>query len=199
VIILFVAFTYAELGAMFPESGGACAMDIIRTARWSGLSRMGRLDRHCLGDPGEAEASVQYMSSWPWSWRSNLYVHAANGQEKLSAAGLFHFRRTRGALFLVNFLERKGFCRYQQRHYLFPADRAGGDCRGADVFRLPLAELPSGHSRRPACRKRRCHSDRGRHQRIVFSYNGFQSPVTWRARPATRGASVPSPSSGRSR
>ena len=37
VIILFVAFTYAELGAMFPE----CAMDIIRMARWSGLPPAG--------------------------------------------------------------------------------------------------------------------------------------------------------------
>ncbi len=95
-----------------------------------------------------------------------------------------HFRRTRGALLSGQFLEREGFCRYQQRHYLFQADRAGGDCRGADVFRLPLAELPSGHSRRPARRKRRCHSDRGRHQRHRIQLQRLSEP----GEPGGRGA-----------
>ncbi len=41
VIILFVAFTYAELGAMFPNRAARCGMDIIRTARWSDSSPAG--------------------------------------------------------------------------------------------------------------------------------------------------------------
>src|SRR4051812_46973456 len=42
VIILFIALTYAELGAMFPESGGAVRYGTTRTAPWSVSSPAGR-------------------------------------------------------------------------------------------------------------------------------------------------------------
>src|ERR1700674_998521 len=81
VIILFVALTYAELGAMFPESGGAVRYGhyshgslvgfVVGWAAWSPM-------RSAI--PVEAEASVQYMSSWPWPWAHDLYKPTANGQ-----------------------------------------------------------------------------------------------------------------------
>src|SRR3984893_18003979 len=89
VVILFVAFTYAELGAMFPESGGAVRYGhyshgtlVGFVAGWAGWSALVPVI------PVEAEASVQYMSSWPWAWAQALYVHAAHGQGELTTAGL---------------------------------------------------------------------------------------------------------------
>ena len=65
VVILFVALTYAELGAMFPESGGA-----VRYGHYSHGSLVGFIAGWAAWIaivsviPVEAEASVQYMSSW---------------------------------------------------------------------------------------------------------------------------------------
>ena len=53
VVILFVAFTYAELGAMFPESGGAVRYGHYSHGSLVGfVAGLGGLDRHCLGDSG---------------------------------------------------------------------------------------------------------------------------------------------------
>src|ERR1700755_2558578 len=89
VIILFIALTYAELGAMFPESGG-----MVRYGHYSHGSLVGFIAGWANWIaivsviPVEAEASVQYMSSWEWQWAQDLYIHAANGQGHLSTAGL---------------------------------------------------------------------------------------------------------------
>src|SRR5690242_20998599 len=34
--------------------------------------------------PVEAEASVQYMASWPYPWAQSLYVHAERSEEHTS-------------------------------------------------------------------------------------------------------------------
>nr|WP_281063415.1 APC family permease [Lactobacillus colini] len=69
VIIITIALTYVELGAMFPESGGMSRYAqyshgpllgfIAAWANWISLVTL---------VPMEAVAAVQYMSSWPWSW-----------------------------------------------------------------------------------------------------------------------------------
>ncbi len=69
VIIIAIALTYIELGAMFPESGGMSRYAqyshgpflgfIAAWANWISLITL---------VPMEAVAAVQYMSSWPWSW-----------------------------------------------------------------------------------------------------------------------------------
>ncbi len=113
VVILFVALTYAELGAMFPESGGA-----VRYGYYSHGSLVGFLAGWSAWIaivsviPVEAEASVQYMSSWPWTWTQRLYVHAVQGQGELTAPGLSHRRSAGGGVFSGQFLEREGFCRH---------------------------------------------------------------------------------------
>ena len=67
--ILLIGLTYAELGAMFPLSGGA-----VRYAQYSHGSLAGFMAGWANWIaivsviPIEAEASVQYMSSWPWHW-----------------------------------------------------------------------------------------------------------------------------------
>src|ERR1700760_2170573 len=88
-IVMTVALTYSELGAMFPESGG-----VVRYGHYSHGSLVGFVAGWAAWIaivsviPVEAEASVQYMSSWPWAWAQALYVHAAEGQGELTASGL---------------------------------------------------------------------------------------------------------------
>src|SRR5258706_14716640 len=59
--------------------------------------------------PVEAEASVQYMSSWPWAWAHDLYVHAANGQGELTLPGLSISAALVVVYFLLNFWSVKVF------------------------------------------------------------------------------------------
>ena len=69
VIIIAIALTYVDLGAMFPESGG-----MSRYAQYSHGSLLGFVAAWANWIslvtlvPMEAVAAVQYMSSWPWSW-----------------------------------------------------------------------------------------------------------------------------------
>src|SRR5882757_7527622 len=76
IIILAIALTYAELGAMFPESGG-----MVRYGLYSHGSLVGFISAWANWIaivsvvPVEAEASVQYMASWPWPWAQGLFVH----------------------------------------------------------------------------------------------------------------------------
>ncbi|GAB2064741.1 APC family permease [Lactobacillus paragasseri] len=79
VIIIAIALTYVELGAMFPESGGMSKYAqyshgpmlgfIAAWANWISLVTL---------VPMEAVAAVQYMSSWPWKW-ANWTHHFMQG------------------------------------------------------------------------------------------------------------------------
>jgi amino acid transporter len=192
VVILFVAFTYAELGAMFPESGGA-----VRYGHYS----HGKLVGFVAGwaawiaivsvIPVEAEASVQYMSSWPWDWAHSLFVHAANGQGELSHSGLWIAAVLVVIYFLVNFWSVKIFANTNSAITFFklivPAATAvalmctsfhpqnfhigvhGGPHVG-NLAAILTAVATSG---------------------IVFSYNGFQNPVNLAGEARHPGRSVP--------
>jgi len=192
VIILFVAFTYAELGAMFPESGGA-----VRYGHYSHGSLVGFVAGWAAWIaivsviPVEAEASVQYMSSWPWAWAQQLYVHAANGQGELTKAGLSISAVLVVLYFLVNFWSVKVFADTNSAITFFklvvPAATAvammctgfhwenfhvgihGGQHVG-NVAAILTAVATSG---------------------IVFSFNGFQNPVNLAGEARNPGRSVP--------
>ncbi len=192
VVILFVAFTYAELGAMFPESGGA-----VRYGHYSHGTLVGFVAGWAAWIaivsviPVEAEASVQYMSSWPWAWAHSLYVHAANGQGELSFAGLAISAVLVVIYFLVNFWSVKVFADTNSAITFFklivPAATAvalmssgfhsenfhvgvhGGQHVG-NLASILTAVATSG---------------------IVFSYNGFQSPVNLAGEARNPGRSVP--------
>jgi amino acid transporter len=192
VVILFVAFTYAELGAMFPESGGA-----VRYGHYSHGTLVGFVAGWAAWIaivsviPVEAEASVQYMSSWPWAWAHSLYVHAANGQGELSVAGLLISAVLVVVYFLVNFWSVKVFANTNSAITFFklivPAATAvalmlngfhsenfkvgvHGGAHIGDLASILTAVATSG---------------------IVFSYNGFQSPVNLAGEARHPGRSVP--------
>jgi amino acid transporter len=192
VIILFVALTFAELGAMFPESGGSVRYGLYShgtlvgfVAGWSAWIAIVSVI------PVEAEASVQYMSSWTWSWAQGLYVHAANGRGELTATGLSVAAALVIGYFLVNFWSVKVFASTNSAITFFklivPAATAvalmsqgfhwenfhigiHGGGYVMDVAAILTAVATSG---------------------IVFSYNGFQSPVNLAGEAHDPGRTVP--------
>jgi len=192
IVILFVALTYAELGAMFPESGGA-----VRYGHYSHGSLVGFVAGWAAWIaivsviPVEAEASVQYMSSWPFEWTQALYVHAANGKGELTMAGLSICVVLVVIYFLLNFWSVKVFARANSAITFFklivpaatavalmltdfhPGNFQVGAHGGAHVGNLAAiltAVATSG---------------------IVFSFNGFQSPVNLAGEAHNPGRSVP--------
>jgi amino acid transporter len=74
VVALTIALSYTELGSMFPEAGG-----MVRFGQYSHGSLTGYLAAWANWIaivsviPGEATASIQYMSSWSFGWTHALY------------------------------------------------------------------------------------------------------------------------------
>jgi len=192
VVILFVAFTYAELGAMFPESGGA-----VRYGHYSHGTLVGFVAGWAAWIaivsviPVEAEASVQYMSSWPWAWAHALYVHAANGQGELSKAGLWISAVLVVLYFLVNFWSVKIFANTNSAITFFklivPAATAVAlMCSGFHPENFHVGAHGGPHVGNLAAILTAVATSG-----IVFSYNGFQSPVNLAGEARHPGRSVP--------
>ena len=99
-IILIIALAYAELGAMFPESGG-----MVRYGLYTHGSLVGALAAWASWIsivsviPVEADASVQYMASWPWEWAQPWAGNMFSGGQ-LTASGMW----VGGALVIIYFL-----------------------------------------------------------------------------------------------
>jgi amino acid transporter len=192
VVILFVAFTYAELGAMFPESGGAA-----RYGHYSHGTLVGFVAgwAACIAIvsviPVEAEASVQYMSSWPWAWAHALYVHAANGQGELSHAGLWIAAVLVVIYFLVNFWSVKVFANTNSAITFFklivPAATAVAlMCSSFHAENFHIGVHGGPHVGNLAAILTAVATSG-----IVFSYNGFQNPVNLAGEARNPGRSVP--------
>jgi amino acid transporter len=192
VVILFVALTYAELGAMFPESGGA-----VRYGHYSHGSLVGFLAGWAAWIaivsviPVEAEASVQYMSSWPWAWAQALYVHAANGQGELTVPGLSIAAVLVVIYFLLNFWSVKVFASANSAITFFklivPAATAIAlMCTGFHWENFQVGVHGGPHVGNLASVLTAVATSG-----IVFSYNGFQSPVNLAGEAHNPGRSVP--------
>ena len=192
VIILFVALTYAELGAMFPESGGA-----VRYGHYSHGSLVGFVAGWAAWIaivsviPVEAEASVQYMSSWPWTWAQNLYQHAANGQGVLTTAGLAISAVLIVLYFLVNFWSVKVFADTNSAITFFklvvPAATAVAlMCTGFHWENFHVGIHGGKHVGNVAAILTAVATSG-----IVFSFNGFQNPVNLAGEARNPGRSVP--------
>ncbi|MEV5753060.1 APC family permease [Actinoallomurus sp. NPDC052308] len=73
-IMILIGLSYMELGSTFPKSGG-----MVRYAQYSHGSMVGFMGGWSNWVaivsviPIEAEASIQYMSSWKWHWAKGLY------------------------------------------------------------------------------------------------------------------------------
>ncbi len=191
-IITTIALTYAELGAMFPESGG-----MVRYSHYSHGSLVGFIGAWANWIaivsviPIEAEASVQYMSGWDWQWAKDLYVRVPGGHGELTEPGLAIAAVLVVVYFLLNFWSVKLFAHSNTAITLFklvvPA-LAGvalimsgfhtenfsvgihGDDHVIDFAAVLTAVATAG---------------------IVFSYNGFQSPVNLAGEARDPGRSIP--------
>ncbi|HJT99169.1 MAG TPA: APC family permease [Rhodanobacteraceae bacterium] len=191
-IIMTVALTYSELGAMFPESGG-----MVRYGHYSHGSLVGFVAAWSNWIaivsviPVEAEASVQYMASWEWAWAQALYIPAPGGHGELTTTGLAIAAVLVVVYFLVNLWSVKLFAHSNSAITVFklvvPA-LAGisliasgfhsenfsvgvhGDAHVLDFAALLTAVATAG---------------------IVFSYNGFQSPVNLAGEARNPGRSIP--------
>jgi amino acid transporter len=192
VVILFVAFTYAELGAMFPESGGA-----VRYGHYSHGTLVGFVAGWAAWIaivsviPVEAEASVQYMSSWPWAWSHALYVHAAHGQGELTTAGLSIAAGLVVVYFLLNFWSVKVFARTNSAITFFklivPAATAIALVIGGFHWENFQVGAHGGRNVGNLAAILTAVATSG----IVFSFNGFQSPVNLAGEARHPGRSVP--------
>jgi amino acid transporter len=107
VVILAIALTYAELGAMLPESGG-----MVRYARYSHGAMVGFVSAWANWIaivsviPIEAEASIQYMSTWPYQWAHSLFVNGS-----LQPSGLILSALLVIVYFMLNYWGVKLFAR----------------------------------------------------------------------------------------
>jgi amino acid transporter len=192
IVTTTIALTYAELGAMFPESGG-----MVRYSHYSHGSLVGFIGAWANWIaivsviPVEAEASVQYMASWPWQWAHDLYVHMPDGHGELTHPGLAIAAVLVIIYFLLNFWSVKLFAHSNSAITVFklvvPALTAialiasgfhtenfsvgiNGGPHTLDLAAVLTAVATAG---------------------IVFSYNGFQSPVNLAGEARNPGRSIP--------
>ena len=191
-IIVTVALTYAELGAMFPESGG-----MVRYGHYSHGSLVGFIAAWSNWIaivsviPVEAEASVQYMASWPYPWAHDMYVAAPGGHGELTYSGLTIAAGLIIIYFLLNFWSVRLFARSNAAITVFklvvPASTGlaliasgfhsenfavhlQGGAQTIDIAAVFTAVATAG---------------------IVFSFNGFQSPVNLAGEARNPARSIP--------
>ena len=191
-IIMTIALTYAELGAMFPESGG-----MVRYGHYSHGSLVGFIAAwsNWIAIVSvisvEAEASVQYMSGWKWQWAKDLYMHVPGASGELSHAGLAIAAVLVIIYYLMNFWSVKLFAHSNTAITVFklvvPAATGllliasgfhrenfsvgiHGGAHATDFAAILTAVATAG---------------------IVFSFNGFQSPVNLAGEARNPGRSIP--------
>jgi amino acid transporter len=177
VVTTAIALTYAEMGSMLPEPGGMVRYTHISHGPLAGfLAGWANWISVVSVVPVEAEASVQYMSSWPYAWTQALYVHAADGKGELSAGGLSIAAVLMLVYFGLNFWGVKLFSRSNSAITAFkviiPAMTAialiaSGFHTGNFSVGLPSDSVGTAAGVLTAV------ATAG----IVFSFNGFQSPI----------------------
>ncbi|MDU0810611.1 MAG: APC family permease [Burkholderia sp.] len=187
IVILTIALTYAELGAMFPESGG-----MVRYARYSHGALVGFTSAWANWIaivsviPIEAEASIQYMSTWPYRWAQKLFIHS-----ELTLPGLLLSAILVIIYFLLNYWGVKIFARANSAITVFK-------------FLIPILTvfgliLTCFHSRSLGINSYEAFAPNGwsavltavATSGIVFAFNGFQSPINLAGEAYNPSKSVP--------
>ncbi|RAP58466.1 APC family permease [Oleiagrimonas sp. MCCC 1A03011] len=192
-IIMTIALTYAELGAMFPETGG-----MVRYGHYSHGSLVGFIAAWANWIaivsviPVEAEASIQYMAGWDGDWVGNWVHDLYNAHtDTLSHLGLTFTAILIVVYFLLNYWSVKLFARSNSAitivkmiipvvtgialiasgfdHANFNVGVHGG-AHTNDFAAILTAVATAG---------------------IVFSFNGFQSPVNLAGEARNPGRSIP--------
>jgi len=193
IVITTIALTYAELGAMFPESGG-----MVRYSHYSHGSLVGFIGAWANWIaivsviPVEAEASVQYMASWPWQWAQDLFMHLPDGKGELTEPGLAIAAVLVIVYFLLNFWSVKLFAHSNTAITIFKlvVPAATGIALIASGFHgenFSVGIHPGSEHTVDWAAVLTAVATAG----IVFSYNGFQSPVNLAGEARNPGRSIP--------
>lgn len=187
VIISCIALVYAELGAMFPESGstvrfgyyshGALVGFIAGWAIWISYVSVIAI---------EAEASVQYMASWPWAWTHDLYADKSLTPPGLAIAAVLVV-----GFFLINYWGVKLYARTNGAITAFklvvPAATAVAlMAAGFHKANFHVGMHAGGEAINPSAILTAVAASG-----IVFSFNGFQSPVNLAGEARNPGRNVP--------
>jgi amino acid transporter len=191
-VITTVALTYAELGAMFPESGG-----MVRYSHYSHGSLVGFIGAWANWIsivsviPVEAEASVQYMASWPWRWAQDMYIHLPDGAGVLTTPGLLIAAVLVVIYFLLNFWSVKLFAHSNSAITVFKlvVPAATGLALIASGFHTSNFDV--GINGEPHTLNLAAVLTAVATAGIVFSYNGFQSPVNLAGEARNPARSIP--------
>jgi amino acid transporter len=187
IIILSIALSYAELGAMFPEAGG-----MVRYARYSHGSMLGFIAAWANWIaivsviPVEAEASIQYMSTWPYTWANALFVN-----HELSTTGLFLAALLVIVYFMINYwgvrLYAKANTYVTSFKLVVPALAAIALLYSGFHGENFTTAVPGGFAPYGWSAVMTAIATSG----IVFSYNGFQSPINMAGEAINPGRNVP--------
>ncbi|MBV9344809.1 MAG: APC family permease [Gammaproteobacteria bacterium] len=192
-IITTIALTYAELGAMFPESGG-----MVRYSHFSHGSLVGFIGAWANWIsivsvvPVSAETSVQYMASWPWTWAQALYYRLPDGHGELTSAGLLIAAALVIVYFLLNFWSVRLFAHSNSIITLFKlfVPAATGLALIAAAFH-PGNFAVGVHGEPYASTDFAAVLTAVATAGIVFSFNGFQSPVNLAGEARNPARSIP--------
>ena len=185
VVALTIALTYTELGAMFPKAGG-----MVRYGQYSHGSLAGYLAAWANWIaivsviPGEATASIQYMSSWNFGWAKGLY----HGEE-LSTTGILAASVLLVFYFFVNWFAISLFAKTNTAITVFkvvvPALTAGALLMAH--FDTSNVTRHGGFSPNGWSAVFSAVAVSG----IVWAFNGFQSPLNMAAEARKPGKSLP--------
>ena len=183
--IMLIGLVYAELGGTFPQSGGA-----VRYAQYSHGSLAGFIAGWANWVaivsviPIEAEASMQYMSSWPVSWAHVIY----NGST-LTPVGIAGSAVLVLVYFLLNYWTVQLFSRVNSFITVFkliiPAVTAIGLIVAgfhSSNFTSAGGFVPNGWSSVLTAIAT---------SGIIFAFNGFQSPVNFAGEAKNPSRAVP--------
>lgn len=185
VVALTIALTYTELGSMFPKAGG-----MVRYGQYSHGSLAGYLAAWANWIaivsviPGEATASVQYMSSWKWHWAQALY----DGKE-LTGSGVAFAGVLLIVYFVLNWFAISLFAKTNTAITVFKIV----------VPTLTAATLMLAHFDTHNLTRAGGFAPHGWSavfnavavSGIVWAYNGFQSPLNMAAEARNPGKSLP--------
>ena len=186
-IIAIIALAFSELGSMFSETGG-----MVRYGYYSHGSLVGFIAGWANWIsivsviPVEAEASVQYMASWPYHWTQALYVH-----QELTPPGLAIAAVLVVGYFLLNYWGVKLYVLTNGAITAFKlvVPAATGVALIVAGFHPQnfAVGLHPGHAPLNIAAILAATATSG----IVFSFNGFQSPINLAGEARNPGRNVP--------
>lgn len=187
VVVLAIALTYAEMGAMFPESGG-----MVRYARYSHGSLVGFMAAWANWIsivsviPIEAIASIQYMASWSFPWAQGL---VANGE--LTTSGLVGSTILVMVYFALNYWGVKLFVKTNSAITIFKLVVPTLTAVALIYTSFNTENFGDGTVASFAPYGWSAVFTAVAASGIVFSYNGFQSPVSLAGEARDPGKSIP--------